>query len=161
MQGKATIKNHPIHPMLVSFPIGFWTGSLISDVLYFATDNDFWTQMGTTLIGFGIIGALSAAVFGFLDYLTAPMSSKIKRTATKHMLLNLGITMTYTINYFLRARSPETPAGYVLSAIAIAALLYSGWLGGDLSYEHRVGVKEPVEEPGSGRPQDRARTLIR
>ncbi|MGH9195825.1 MAG: DUF2231 domain-containing protein [Acidimicrobiia bacterium] len=156
MQGKAKIKDHPIHPMLVSFPIGFWTGSLISDILYFATDNDFWTQMGTTLMGFGIIGALAAAVFGFIDYFTAPMPMKVKRTATKHMVLNLGLTAMYSLNLYIRSRTPETPTGYALSVIAIAALMYSGWLGGDLAYEHRVGVKEEDEGKlrAAGRPAE-------
>lgn len=157
MQGKARIKEHPIHPMLVSFPIGFWTGSLIADIAYFATDNDFWTSMGTTLIGFGIIAALLAAVFGFIDYLTAPMDRKTKGTATKHMLVNLGVTLLYVINYVLRARTPETVTGYVLSVIAIAALLYSGWLGGDLVYEHKVGVEEKTEGPKDPRSDERAR----
>jgi len=163
MQGKARIKDHPIHPMLVSFPIGFWTGSLISDILYFATDNDFWTQMGTTLMGFGILGALGAAVFGFIDYFTVPMPMKVKRTATKHMLLNLGITTVYSFNLYLRSQNPETPVGYALSVIAIAALMYSGWLGGDLAYEHRVGVKEEKDEElplGGRRPEEPGRIAM-
>ena len=158
MQGKARLKEHPIHPMLVTLPIGFWTGSLIADIAYFATDNDFWTSMGTTLIGFGIIAALLAAVFGFIDYLTAPMDRKTKGTATKHMVVNLIVTALFAVNYLLRARTPETAAGYVLSVIAIAALLYSGWLGGDLVYEHKVGVEEEKKDgPKGPRPEERAR----
>jgi uncharacterized membrane protein len=151
MQGKLTFKDHPIHPMLVPFPIAFWVGSLIADIAYFVTDNDFWTSMGTVLIGFGIIGALLAAVFGVIDYLTTPMPQKVKRTATMHMLLNVGITTLYAINLSLRYQTPETATGYVLSVIAIVALLYSGWLGGDLAYEHRVGVKEEKAQEGDQR----------
>jgi uncharacterized membrane protein len=157
MQGKATIKEHPIHPMLIAFPIGFWTGSLIADVAYAATGNAFWTSMATVLIGFGIIGALLAAVPGLIDYFTAPMDAKTKRTATKHMLVNLGVTTLYVINYVLRSGTPGATMGYVLSVIAIAALLYSGWLGGDMVYDHKVGVAEQ-KQGGKGAPSgERAR----
>ncbi|HXF81822.1 MAG TPA: DUF2231 domain-containing protein [bacterium] len=157
MQGKARIKEHPIHPMLIPFPIAFWVGSLIADFAYFATDNDFWTSMGTTLIGFGIIGALLAAIAGFVDYFTAPMPARVKGTATKHMLVNLGITVLFVVNYLLRVATPETAAGYILSVIGIAALLYSGWLGGDLVYDHRVGVAEEGPRPGAPQAGERPR----
>ena len=146
MQGKATFRGHPIHPMLVPFPIAFWVGSLIADILYFITHADIWTTMGTGLIGAGIIGALLAALAGLTDYLTAPMDAKTKRTATKHLTLNLLIVAAYGVNLYLRWRTPETPAGYVLSVLAILTLLYSGWLGGDLVYDHKVGVEEPADK---------------
>lgn len=157
MQGRATIKEHPIHPMLIAFPIGFWTGSLIADIAYAATGNVFWTGMGTVLIGFGIIGALLAAVPGFIDYFTAPMDRKTKRTATKHMLVNLGITALYVINYFLRSGTPGTTTGYILSVVGIAALLYAGWLGGDLVYDHKVGVAEKQQGGKRAPANERAR----
>lgn len=150
MQGKATVKDHPIHPMLIAFPIGFWTGSLIADIAYAATGNSFWTTMASALIGFGIIGALLAAIPGFIDYFTAPMDAKTKGTATKHMLVNLGVTALFIINYFVRAGTPGSSTGYVLSVIAIAALLYSGWLGGDMVYDHKVGVEEKQAKGGPG-----------
>lgn len=146
MQGKATLKGHPIHPMLVSFPIAFWVGSLIADILHFVTGAELWTPMGTGLIAAGIAGALLAAIAGFIDYTTAPMDAKTKRTATKHLTLNLVIVAAYAVNLYLRWRVPAIPAGYVLSVLAILALLYSGWLGGDLVYDHKVGVEEHADK---------------
>lgn len=75
------------------------------------------------------------------------------------MLLNLGITTLYAINLYLRYQTPETPTGYVLSVISIVALLYSGWLGGDLAYGHRVGVKEE-EQHGGSRSRERVRMPV-
>ncbi len=79
MQGKATIARHPIHPMLVALPIGFFAGVLVSDVISIWGDRLFWSQMSVWLIAFGVAGALLAALFGFIDYFTAPMSLKTKR----------------------------------------------------------------------------------
>lgn len=155
MQGKATFKGHPVHPMLVPFPIAFWVGSLIADILHFATGAAVWTPMGTGLIAAGIIGALLAAIAGFVDYTTAPMDVKTKRTATRHLTLNLIIVTVYAVNLYLRWRVPEIPAGYVLSILAVLALMYSGWLGGDLVYDHKVGVEEPADK--ERRKSDRRR----
>jgi uncharacterized membrane protein len=146
MQGKATVKGHPIHPMLVSFPIAFWVGSLIADILSFVTGAELWRPMATGLIAAGILSALLAAIAGFIDYLTAPMDANTKRTATKHLTLNLIIVASFAVNLYLRWRIPGIPAGYVLSVLAISALMYSGWLGGDLVYDHKVGVEEPADK---------------
>src|SRR5579859_4739871 len=89
MQGKATIGGHPIHPMLVPFPIAFFVGALVCDIISTWSSTLNWAQFSETMIGFGIIGGLLAAVFGFTDYITAPIGPGTKSTATKHMLLNL------------------------------------------------------------------------
>ncbi len=82
MQGKATFNGHPIHPMLIPFPIAFFVGALISDIISHWGDPVFWPRVSLVLIGFGIVGALAAAIFGFTDYLTAPLSAEAKKTAT-------------------------------------------------------------------------------
>jgi uncharacterized membrane protein len=86
MQGKATLADHPIHPMLVGFPIGFFGAVLVSDVISIWGNPAFWPHVSTWLIAFGVVGALLAALFGFVDYFTAPMSRAVKRTATTHMV---------------------------------------------------------------------------
>src|SRR5690242_14125762 len=82
MQGKATLFGHPIHPILVSFPIGFFVGALISDIVSAFVHTPVWPTLSVVLIGFGVIGALLAATFGLIDYITAPMSDAAKKTAT-------------------------------------------------------------------------------
>ncbi len=151
MQGKATFFRHPIHPILVPFPIAFFTGSVVADILYFFTSAGYWTKVAATMIGFGILSALLAAVFGFIDYLTAPMSPRVKQIATNHMLLNLGVTALFVIDFFLRRGNPEAPLGYLLSLAGVVGLAISGWLGGTLAYEERVGVVEegpPLQHSG-------------
>jgi uncharacterized membrane protein len=98
MQGRATFHNHPIHPMLVALPIGFFIGTVVCYIVYGITgDTTFWPKMAVMLMIFGIIGALLAALFGFIDYFTAPMPPAVKDTATKHMVLNLAVVVIFLI----------------------------------------------------------------
>src|SRR5579872_4951450 len=106
MQGKATFAGHPIHPMFVAFPIGFFTGAVISDIITFLGHPDFWPRMSVALITFGIIAALVAALFGFIDYFTAPMSPPVKKTATTHMILNLLVVVIYIVALTVRWSNP-------------------------------------------------------
>ncbi len=146
MQGKATFRHHPIHPMLVSFPQAFWIGSGGADALFTATKDPFWRRAADTLIDFGLLTGAASAVVGLVDYLTIAMPPPARRTATLHLLTNLGLLGLYAVNHGLRAADSEDGrlTGYALSAVGLAAVTYSGWLGGTLSFEHHVGVEEPA-----------------
>ena len=142
MQGKATLIGHPIHPMLIPFPIGFFVGALLSDIISHFSDNQLWPQMSVALIGFGVIAALLAAVFGFIDYYSAPLTPEAKRTGLTHMILNLIVVAVFAGAYFVRASNATAALGYILTVAGNLVLLVSGVLGGHLSYHHRVGVEE-------------------
>jgi len=143
MQGKATFLGHPIHPMLVPFPIAFFVGALISDIISHWGDPIFWPRMSVVLIGLGIVGALLAAVFGFIDYLTAPLSEGAKKTATTHLTLNLIVVVIFVIAFFVRFGDATSTIGYVLTVLGILVLFVSGYLGGKLVFEGGVGMKGP------------------
>ena len=144
MQGKATVMGHPIHPMIVPFPIGFLSGALVCDIISHWGDPVFWPRMAVALLGLGVIGAIVAAVFGLVDYLSAPMSAQAKQTATAHLAVNVAAIALFTVDYLLRSRDATAPAGYVLTVIGVLTLGLSGFLGGHLSYHFGVGV-----EPGA------------
>jgi len=146
MQGKATIAGHPIHPMLVAFPIRFFGGAAVSDIITIWACPAFWPRMSVALIAFGVVAALLAAVFGFIDYFTAPMSEGAKKTATTHMVLNLTLVVLYAIAFFVRSGNPTSTLGYVLSFVGLALLVASGWYGGHLAYVGLVGTKDS-EQP--------------
>lgn len=145
MQGKATLAGHPIHPMLVPFPIGFFGGAVISDIITFAGHPDFWPRMSVALIGFGIIAALLAAVFGFVDYFTIPMEPPVKKTATTHMILNLVVVVIYVVAFLVRRGDPVSGLGYLLTFGGLILLVASGWYGGHLAYVGGVGAKSGTE----------------
>src|SRR5205809_272554 len=97
---------HPIHPILVTVPIGAWTASLIFDIASRIVSNPgFLTQASEWLIGIGVPGALAAAVFGFLDLLAIPPGTRAFRTGLVHMSLNLSVTVAYAVNFLWRQGS--------------------------------------------------------
>jgi uncharacterized membrane protein len=159
MQGKATIADHPIHAMLVGFPIGFFGAVLVSDIISIWGNHVFWPTVATYLIAFGVIGALVAAVFGFTDYFTAPMSAAVKRTATTHMILNLIVVALEIAAFFVRLGNPTSVLGYVLTYVGIGTLLASGWYGGHLVYVGLVGTTERSHTV-EGRVTESTRTTV-
>jgi len=146
MRSRASIAEHPIHPMLVAMPVGLFIGALIFDIVGAATGNPVWETLAFYDIAIGVIGALAAALPGFVDYLT--LRGEAARVATWHMGLNLTMVVLFAVNWFLR-----TDAGHrwvsagsrlplVLSIIGVGILGVSGWLGWHLVYVHRVGVSD-------------------
>jgi uncharacterized membrane protein len=164
MQGKATIAGHPIHPPLVAVPIGCFVAAGVSDVVSIWTNHAFLATMSTWLIGFGIAGALLAGIFGFIDYLTAPMTMRAKRTASWHAILNLIATFLFCITLAVRVYAPSSIAGYMLTIAGLIVLAMAGWLGGELVSRHLVGCSESdagaIKTPASQAAQNRARSRI-
>lgn len=142
MSSPASIKDHPIHPMLIPLPIGLLVFSFISDVIYLMrwggplwNDIAFYTMLG------GIVGALLAAIPGFIDYLSIT-DPKTKRTGTKHLIANLVVVALYVVNAMMRSTAPDSGLSpFVLSCIGIVLLGYAGWKGGDMVYEHGMAVE--------------------
>lgn len=151
MKSSVVVAKHPLHPMLVPIPIGAFLLTLIGDLAYVGTNNTFWYSFSTWTMGIGIIGGLLAALPGLMDYLKVVPEGEAKRQATTHMLLNLGIVTLFAINLVMRlTTTASTGANWWLSlTMTIAgnlALLYSGWLGGELVYRHRIGIEDRVPE---------------
>lgn len=154
MQGKAVIGNHPIHPMLVALPIGFFVGAAVSDIISIWGNPAFWPVMSRWLIAFGVIGALLAALFGFIDYFTAPMSNVTKRTATTHMGLNLIVVVIYAASFFVRLNAPTATLGYIFSFLGLGILAVSGWYGGAIAYVGLVGTVQQSASTVEGHVTD-------
>jgi uncharacterized membrane protein len=145
---------HPFHPILVTIPIGAWVTSLVFDVIsrintagsHSLVDAAYW------LIAIGVIGAVVAALFGLMDLVGIPRGTPAFRVGLTHMGLNLGIVALFVANFFWRDSNhsyglAKTPAGQLaLSAVAIALLLVSGWLGGMLSYRYGVRVVDEATQ---------------
>ncbi|MEP6601283.1 MAG: DUF2231 domain-containing protein [Nitrospirota bacterium] len=150
MGSRASFLNHPIHPMLVPFPIALWIFSLISDAVYgLGWGGTLWNEMAFYTMAGGIVGALAAAVPGLIDYLSMsdPETSKI---AKMHMIVNLTVVGIFIANLWLRTMfAPGAGLPVVLSVIGVALLGFSGWLGGELVYVHGVGVDSPAERSSS------------
>ncbi|MDX1994081.1 MAG: DUF2231 domain-containing protein [bacterium] len=138
----AAIAGHPIHPMLIPFPIASLSGALLSDIVHLLTDEPFWGQASFVLLGVGIASGLVAGIAGAVDYFGI---EKVRSFAAArvHVIGNVTVLALSTINFLLRFnQTAEVPMpwGLVLSLVSGILLVVTGWMGGELSYRHKVGV---------------------
>lgn len=139
---------HPFHPILVTVPIGSWVASLVFDIgSHIVGSPAFLTQGSVWLIAIGVVGAVLAAMVGFLDLMAIPTGTRAFRTGLVHMSLNLLVAVAYVGNFFWRQAGyghpdPVAIGPLVLSALSLAALAASGYLGGKLAYRYGVRVAE-------------------
>ena len=146
----ARIGGHPIHPMLIPFPIALLVGAFVSDLLflYFNQSTGF-ANASKWLLVTGIVTALVAAVFGLIDFMG---DDRIRRLghAIQHMIANVSAVVVAIINLAIRLGDDAaniSSLGVYLSGVTVLILIFSGWRGGDLVYVHRIGVHEPGTRP--------------
>jgi uncharacterized membrane protein len=146
MASKASIMGHPIHPMLLPFPLALWVFSFICDVIYQFSGDGIWPLLAKFTLAGGIIGGVLAAVPGIIDWL-AIKSREVKRIANWHARLNIIALLIFAASFYLRIKYGRQMVGgsltipTILSGIGVLLISVSGWLGGSLAYEHGVGVK--------------------
>lgn len=150
MASPASIGGHPIHPMLVAFPIGLWVFSLACDVIYFmGWGGAIWNDVAFYSMAGGLIGALLAAVPGLID-LVSLSDPKVKSVGIWHMAINLLVVGLFALNLWLRLGSvPGAKLPIALSVLGALLLCVSGWLGGEMVFVHGVAVEpQPDTHPG-------------
>jgi uncharacterized membrane protein len=138
----AAIFGHPIHAMLVPFPIVCFIGALLTDIAFTQSANIMWSNFSIWLITAGLVMGGLAAVAGLTDYIGDRRVRRIG-VATVHMVINISVWVIELFNAFVHSRDGWTsvvPTGITLSAISVALLAVSGWLGGALVYRHGVGT---------------------
>jgi uncharacterized membrane protein len=162
MESKAKLFGHPIHPMLIVFPLGLLVMSLIFDLVRAATGDVELTIVAYWCIAAGIIGGLAAAVFGVVDWLAIPSGTRAKHVGLWHGAGNVVVVGLFAASWWLRSGSPShVPGGpaMVLSLVAVLLGAVTGWLGGELVDRLGVGVDigAHLDAPSSlsGRPAHR------
>ena len=150
----ASIAGHPIHPMLIPFPIAFFVATFVCDLIYWRTGNPGWVTATLWLLGAGLIMAALAAVAGLIDVLGEPRIQAL-RDAWYHAGGNVLAVLIELYNWYSRYNSGEAavlPTGLVLSLIVVGILLFTGWKGWEMVYRHHVGVsdEEEVQRPQYG-----------
>ena len=142
MKSKAHLKGHPIHPMLILFPIAFLTGSLIFDLAaWLRDDQDLW-RLGYWLQIAGVLTGLLAAIPGIIDFIyTVPPKSSAKTRGAKHGITNTINLLLFLGVWFYRQKNDPAPAVIIsLELIGVIGLTIAGWMGGTLVYRNQVGV---------------------
>ncbi len=161
MASKASIGGHPIHPMLIPFPIALFIFSFVADLIYLWRGNPIWRDYVAfyTMLG-GIVGAAAAAVPGLIDWATLTDRAAV-RVANWHARINVITLVIFVANFYLRTASgaswvPSLPMlPFYLSIAGVIGLSIAGWLGGQLVFAHGVAVdtkpKARPEEPAAQR----------
>lgn len=139
----ARIAGHPVHPMLVMFPIVFFIGSWVCDLLFWGQGDLFWATLGLITLVLGLVTAVLAAIAGMIDYFGDARIRSL-RAANLHFAANVVAVLIEAANLLVRLPGgPDSvvPVGLLLSTAAVLVLGFSGWKGGALVYEHGVGVR--------------------
>jgi uncharacterized membrane protein len=142
------IAGHPIHPILVTLPIGFLAGALLSDLAHYRTADAFWTRASLWLTGSGLVAGLLAALAGLADFLGSADIRKLSE-AWLHFLGNGVVLLLALLSFYVRLydESGTVSATQLLLSFCIVILLsVTGWLGGELVFRHRVAVQDGEED---------------
>ena len=148
------IKGHPIHPMLVPFPLAFLLGAFVFDVVGVSTRVEGWYVAGKYLVGAGVIMGLVAAVPGLIDYLwSVPPGSSAKRHARRHLLLNVTVLVLFAAAFWVRGAPGVPPDPPILGLELIGSLLlaWSGFIGGTLVFRNQIAVDHRYAGAGKWR----------
>ncbi|MFL5577432.1 MAG: DUF2231 domain-containing protein [Gemmatimonadaceae bacterium] len=162
MDARAKLLGHPIHQMLIVFPLGLLATAVVFDIVRLVTRNVGWSTVSFYMIGAGIIMGLVAAVFGFIDWLAVPANTRAKRVGRLHGLGNVVVVALFAASWYLRRGAPGSPStlALVLSFAGGLLALVTAWLGGELVDRLGVGVDDGanLDAPSSlsGRPASAA-----
>jgi uncharacterized membrane protein len=159
IESTAKIGDHPIHPMLVGFPIAFLTATLACDLAFWGTGNAFWATVAMWALGAALVMGALAAVAGLVDFLGNERIRDLQ-AAWLHFIGNATVIVLSLISFYLRYRygaaAAILPWGLVISFVVVGLLLFTGWKGWDMVYEHRVAIKPMPESKAVDRDQRRA-----
>ena len=145
MESKAKLVGHPIHQMLIVFPLGLFITAVIFDIIYKVTGNATLATVSYWNIAGGVIGGLLAAVFGLVDWLAIPAGTRAKAIGLWHGVGNVVVVVLFAASWLLRRDDPAHLPGtvpFVLSLVALLLGTVTGWLGGELVDRLGVGVDE-------------------
>jgi len=161
MRSPASIMGHPIHPMLIPFPIALWVFSLVADLIYLWRGNPVWEWVAFYTLAGGIVGALLAAVFGIIDYFGIK-DRKASSIAAWHARINVLALLIFAAGFYLRTAggaelvSESLTIPVALSVVGVILITISGWLGGELVFKHGVAVNPQYDTGAEAREKGRA-----
>ena len=167
MEARARLFGHPIHQMLIVFPLGLLATAVVFDVIHLASGNGYWSEIAYWMIAAGVVGGLVAAPFGTVDWTKIPTGTRAKRVGLLHGVGNVVVVVLFVGSWLLRRDDPRAPEGLALAlSFAGAGLsVVTGWLGGELVDRLAIGVDDGAypDAPSSlsRRPARDAATVTR
>jgi len=144
MESRVKLAGHPVHQMLIVFPLGLLATAVVFDVIFLVTDNPAWTMAAFYMIGAGVLVGLAAAVPGAVDWLAIPRGTRAKRIGLIHGVGNVIVVALFAFSWFIRRDNPALPAteAVVAGLLGAGIAIITGWLGGELVDRLGVGVDD-------------------
>ena len=153
MESRAKFLGHPIHQMLIVFPLGLLAMAVIFDLFTLIGGSGYWSEIAFWMIAAGVISGLVAAPFGAIDWLAIPAGTRAKRVGAIHGVGNVVVVVLFGLSWLMRREAPTAPdaLALLLSFAGAGIALYTGWLGGELVDRLAVGVDDGahVDAPSS------------
>jgi uncharacterized membrane protein len=157
MESRIKVLGHPVHPMLIVFPLGLLATAVVFDILYLATNNPDLAMFSFWAIAAGLVGGLAAAIFGLVDWLGIPAGTRAKRIGAFHGGGNLIVVLLFAVSFLLRmngaAYLPDL-LPFIVALLGAAIALVTAWLGGELVYRLGVGVDDDAGLDASSSLED-------
>ena len=144
MYSKIKSMGHPVHLMLVNFPLGLLVTAPVFDIVHLITGNGYWSGIAFWMIAAGGVTGLLAAMTGLIDWTGIPTDTRARRVGVIHGMGNAVVLVLFIVSWLLRVNAPENPSilSYILSFLGAALLFATGWLGGELTGRYGVGIEE-------------------
>jgi uncharacterized membrane protein len=153
MESRAKLLGHPVHPMLIVFPLGLLAMAVIFDMIAIALGQGYWSEISFWMIAAGVVTGLIAAPFGAIDWWAIPKGTRAKRIGALHGIGNVIVVLMFAASWWFRRPAPQAPdtIALMLGFAAFVLTLGTGWLGGELVDRLGVGVDEGanVDAPSS------------
>jgi uncharacterized membrane protein len=142
MESRVKLFGHPVHQMLIVFPLGLLATSVVFDVIHLVSGAPYAATVAFALIASGIVGGLLAAPFGLIDWIAIPSGTRAKHIGALHGGGNVLVLVLFAVSLWLRRDQVEQPqaAAWVVSFCGAAVALVTGWLGGELVDRLGVGI---------------------
>jgi uncharacterized membrane protein len=138
----ANFLGHPVHPMLVLFPVAFFVATFLCDLGFWYSGSGLWVTASMWLLGAGLVAAALAAITGLVDFVGDARVRNLS-DAWQHAIGNVIAVVVSLVNFYWRYRHGSAgvmPAGLLMSLVVVGILLFTGWKGGELVFRHRVAV---------------------
>ena len=142
MESRVKLAGHPVHPMLIVFPLGLLATAVVFDIIYLVSNAPHWTLAAYYMIAAGVIGGLAAAAAGWVDWWAIPGGTRAKRIGLWHGVGNVIVVGLFILSWLLRRADPAVPptGAIVAGLVGFVLLAFTGWLGGELVDRLGVGV---------------------
>jgi uncharacterized membrane protein len=152
MKSRVRALGHPVHPMVIVFPLGLFVAGTVFDLIALFSENATFDQVGYWNIAAGIIGAVVAAVTGLLDWTAIPSGTRAKRIGLLHGGANSVVLVLFLVSWLVRMDNTDHRASvgsFVVEVFAVAVSGVAAWFGGELVDRLGIGVDDDAHPDAS------------